>query len=79
MSSKGQDTMFFYYVNKFSLFELEFAIGKQKPIPEIKDIFQEFFRNKLDEGDLHILNEHWDQWKLVSLSWKNTHHAGITH
>ncbi len=61
MSSKGQDTMFFYFVNKFSLFELESAIGKQKPIPEIKDIFQEFFRNKLDEGDLHILNEHWDQ------------------
>ena len=62
MSRAGQDTMLYYYEHAFTdLYGLEFILGKQKPIPQIKKIFHDFFALKLIPSDLALVDDLWDR------------------
>jgi hypothetical protein len=64
LSPNGQDTLFHHYLTNKTLFKLETDLFEKIPYPEIKTVFKNYFRYKLDSSDLKIVLDHWENKQI---------------
>ena len=60
LSPAGQDTVYEHYRTDTKMFMRDAGLLDKMTYPEIKTMFQEYYKNRLSLEDLRIVLQHWD-------------------